>query len=122
MRPCTRRIAPAEKVIKATSLDDLLVEHAPWCRTAPATLLIHTKPLPIGGDPGDCAVGQPVERRDRELEMLVAGVLELCVGQAAEALHEQHHGRHTGAGDLGGIVEWPGRKAMGCAGNGSARL
>ena len=35
MRPCTRRIVPAEDVIKATSLNDLLVEHAPWCRTAP---------------------------------------------------------------------------------------
>ena len=36
MRPCTRRIASAEEVVKATSLDDLLVEHAPWCRTAPS--------------------------------------------------------------------------------------
>jgi hypothetical protein len=79
MRPCTLRIAAAEKIIKATSLDDLLVERAPWCRTTPATLLIHTKPLPIGGDPGDRAVGQPVERSDGELEMLVARVLELCV-------------------------------------------
>ncbi len=45
MRPCTLRIASAEKIIKATSLDDLLVEHAPWCRTAPDALLIHIKPL-----------------------------------------------------------------------------
>jgi len=45
MRPCTRRIASAEEVIKATSLNDVLVEHAPWCRTAPNALLIHTKPL-----------------------------------------------------------------------------
>ena len=45
MRPCTRRIVPAEKIVKATSLDDPLAEHAPWCRTAPATLLIHIKPL-----------------------------------------------------------------------------
>jgi hypothetical protein len=45
MRPCTRRIASAEDVIKATSLDDVLVEHAPWCRTAPNTLPTHTKPL-----------------------------------------------------------------------------
>ena len=35
MRPCTRRIVPAEEVIKATSLNDVLVEHAPWCMTAP---------------------------------------------------------------------------------------
>ena len=45
MRPCTRRIASAEDIIKATSLDDVLVEHAPWCRTAPTALLIHIKPL-----------------------------------------------------------------------------
>jgi hypothetical protein len=44
MRPCTLRIASAEKIIKATSLDDLLVEHAPWCRTAPNALLVHIKP------------------------------------------------------------------------------
>ena len=53
MRPCTRRIVPAEDVIKATSLHDVLGEHAPWCRTAPNAPLIHTKPqgadqLPIG--------------------------------------------------------------------------
>ncbi len=45
MRPCTLRIASAEEVIKATSLNDSLVEHAPWCRAAPAALLIHIKPL-----------------------------------------------------------------------------
>jgi len=47
MRPCTRRIASAEDVIKATSLDDVLVEHAPWCRTAPNAPLIHIKPLDL---------------------------------------------------------------------------
>src|SRR4051794_7868690 len=45
MRPCTRRIAPAEKIIKATSRGDLLGEHTPWCRTAPAALPTHIKPL-----------------------------------------------------------------------------
>ena len=44
MRPCTRRIVPAEDVIKATSLNDVLVEHAPWCMTAPNALPTHTKP------------------------------------------------------------------------------
>src|SRR4029078_11259732 len=44
MRPCTLRIASAEKIIKATSLDDLLVEHAPWCRTTPDALPTHIKP------------------------------------------------------------------------------
>ena len=45
MEPCTRRIVPGECIIRATSLDDALAEHAPWCRTAPATLLMRTKPL-----------------------------------------------------------------------------
>jgi hypothetical protein len=45
MRPCTLRIASAEKIIKATSLDDLLVKRAPWCMTAPATLPTHITPL-----------------------------------------------------------------------------
>jgi RNA polymerase sigma factor (sigma-70 family) len=44
MRPCTLRIASAEKIIKATSLNDLLVEHAPWCRTTPNAPLLHIKP------------------------------------------------------------------------------
>jgi hypothetical protein len=38
MRLCTLRIASAEVDIKATSLDAALVEHAPWCRTAPDAL------------------------------------------------------------------------------------
>jgi len=45
MRPCTLRIASAEGNIKATSLDAALGEYAPWCRTAPAALPIHIKPL-----------------------------------------------------------------------------
>ena len=45
LRPCTLRIASAEGNIKATSLDVALVEPAPWCRTAPDALPIHTKPL-----------------------------------------------------------------------------
>ena len=39
-----RRIVPAENIIKATSLDDALGEHAPWCRTTPNAPLIHIKP------------------------------------------------------------------------------
>jgi hypothetical protein len=47
MRPCTRRIVPAENIIKATSLNDVLGEHAPWCRTTPNALPMHTKPQRI---------------------------------------------------------------------------
>jgi hypothetical protein len=45
MRLCTLRLASAEDGAKATSLDAALGEHAPWCRTTPAALLIHIKPL-----------------------------------------------------------------------------
>jgi len=45
MRPCTRRIVPVEDVTKATSLDDSLAGHAPWCMSAPDALPIHIKPL-----------------------------------------------------------------------------
>ena len=45
MRPCTLRIASAEDDTKATSLTAALVEHAPWCRTAPNALPLHIKPL-----------------------------------------------------------------------------
>ena len=48
MRPCTRRIVPAKGIIKATSLNEALGEHAPWCRTAPAALSIRIKPLEGG--------------------------------------------------------------------------
>jgi uncharacterized protein len=47
MRPCTRRIVPAEGIIKATSLNDALGEHAPWCRTAPNALPIHISHLAV---------------------------------------------------------------------------
>ena len=45
MRPSTLRIASAEDIVKATSLAAALVEHAPWCRTAPATRLMRIEPL-----------------------------------------------------------------------------
>jgi hypothetical protein len=44
MRLCARRIVSAASVVKATSLDDGLVGHAPWRRVAPAALLIRIKP------------------------------------------------------------------------------
>ena len=45
MRPCARRIVSAASVVKATSLDDGPIDHAPWRRAAPAALLIRIKPL-----------------------------------------------------------------------------
>ena len=57
------------------------------------------------GDASDRCVGEPVECGDGELQMLLPGVLELRVGQPAQALHEQHHCRDAGAGDLGCIVQ-----------------
>ncbi len=49
MRPCTLRIVSAAVDIEAWSLDADRVEHAPWCRIAPATLPIHIKPLTSDG-------------------------------------------------------------------------
>ena len=57
-RPCTRRIVPAEDIIKATSLNDALGEHAPWCRTAPNAPPIHTKP-PVGDACESAGARQP---------------------------------------------------------------
>ena len=58
MRPCTRRIASAEDIIKATSLNDVLVEHAPWCRTAPNALPIHTSHLAVARAENEALVRQ----------------------------------------------------------------
>jgi len=58
MRPRTLRIASAEDDSKATSLDAVLGEHAPWCRTAPVTLPIHIKPLGDGPVPVPGSVGE----------------------------------------------------------------
>ena len=64
------------------------------------------------GDPVDGLRREPVERGDRELEVLLPRVLELRVREAAEALDEEHHGRHAGAGHLGGVVEGAGRESV----------
>ena len=65
-----------------------------------------------GGDAGDRLVGQPVERLDRQLEVLLLRVLELRVREAAQALDEQHHRRHAGARDLGRVVQRPARQPV----------
>ena len=83
MRPCTRRIASAVDVIKATSLNHVLVEHAPWCRTTPAALLIHIKPPDDG-----------------EAQKLVVGIrgrsgfaVEPCMGSEVAARRDPDHDR-----------------------------
>ena len=48
---------------------------------------------------------QAVERLHRQLEVLGLRVLELRVREPAQALDEDHHGRHAGARDLGGVVQ-----------------
>jgi hypothetical protein len=40
------------------------------------------------------------------------GVFFFGMGEATQALHKEHHGRHTGAGDLGGIMEGATGQAM----------
>src|SRR4051794_29132437 len=107
MQPCTRRIAPAEKIIKATSLDDLLVEHAPWCRTAPHAPLLHIKPLKtrpgklraslerdLGHDPRAAVCGavhgeRAVERCDPVAQPAQAGAGG-GIGAAAAVVDDRH--------------------------------
>ena len=55
--------------MKATSLDDGLVRRAPWCRTAPAALLTHIKPLGVRGHRG----GRPRARPPRTGQAAVDG-------------------------------------------------
>ena len=76
MRPCTLRIASAEDDIKATSLNDVLVEHAPWCMTAPNALLIHIKPLDAG------AAGVQAAR-------LASGTRAVCLAERALELGKE---------------------------------
>ena len=52
---------------------------------------------------------------DRELEVLVARVLELRVREPAQALDEHHHRGNAGARDLGGVVQRARRQAVGDA-------
>ena len=64
------------------------------------------------GRPGERLRRQAVERLDGELEVLGLRVLELRVAEAAEALDEEHHGRHAGARDLGGVVQRAAREPV----------
>ena len=78
---------------------------------------VRATPPPAQGDetchrPGERLRRQPVERRDRELEVLALRVLELRVREAAQALDEQHHRRDARARDLGRVVQRPGRQPV----------
>jgi hypothetical protein len=68
MRLCPLRTASAADAIEATSLDTARIEHAPWCRTAPAALLIHIEPL----GPGRCT-GRSVDCRYHRCVTEIAG-------------------------------------------------
>ena len=86
MRPCTRRIASAEDSIKATSLDAVPDEHAPWCRTAPDALPIHIKPLmPRAADEPVRLTRIYTRGGDAELPV-VGGVRHAEVGAEVEEL------------------------------------
>ena len=65
-----------------------------------------------GGEPLDRLRREPVERLDRQLEVLRLRVLERRVRQAAQALDEEHHRRHARARDLGGVVQRARREAV----------
>ena len=63
MRPCTRRIVPAEGIIKATSLNDALGEHAP---------LVHDRPKRTP-DPHQASSNRPPGALSSELLRGVGG-------------------------------------------------
>ncbi|MDB6026269.1 MAG: hypothetical protein JWM68_2492, partial [Verrucomicrobiales bacterium] len=44
--------------------------------------------------------------------MLFLRVLDFIMADAVETLDEHHHGRDTGAGDFGGVVQWAGREPI----------
>ena len=56
--------------------------------------------------------GQAVESLDGQFEVLVLRVLELRVRETAQALDEDHHRRHAGACDLGGVVQQSARQPV----------
>src|SRR4051794_26661284 len=66
-------------------------------------------------DPRGGAAGEGVEGADGHLDVLLARVLYLVVRDAAEALDEEHDGRHAGAAGLGGVVERATGEAVGDA-------
>ena len=68
-----------------------------------------------GRDPCGGAAGEGVEGSDGGVEVVLAGVLDLVVGDAAEALDEEHDGGDAGAADLGGVVERAAGEAVGDA-------
>src|SRR5215218_10268696 len=78
--------------------------------------------LASSGHPGDRLRGEPVESRDRQLEVLGLRVLELGVRETAQALDEEHHRRDPGPRDLGGVVERAARKPVRIAGDLAERL
>src|SRR5689334_1841695 len=73
-----------------------------------------------GRDPRGGAAGEGVEGSDGHLDVVLAGVLDLVVGDAAEALDEEHDGGDAGPADLGGVVERAAGEAVGGAAAGLA--
>ena len=56
-------------------------------------------------DPLHRLIGQLVERCHTHLEMLFFGVFDLVVANPVQALHEHHHGRHSGTRDFRGVMQ-----------------
>ncbi len=56
-------------------------------------------------NPVDRPARQFIQCLDAHLDVFFERVLDPVVADAAQGLHEQHHGRHACPGDLGGVVE-----------------
>src|SRR5439155_623490 len=71
----------------------------------------------VSGRPQVLLMHEPVERLHRELDVLLAGVLLPGVREAAQTLHEQHHGGDARPRGLDRVVSGPARHAVRRAGD-----
>src|SRR5262249_14487845 len=85
--------------------------HREWKWSVPGQFCKRLRSVSLP-DPGHRFVGEFVERRYGELDVLFLGVLDPVVADAAEALYEHHDRRDAGPGDFGGVVQRAGRNAM----------
>ena len=59
-----------------------------------------------GLNPPHRFLGEFVEGGHTPFEVFLPGILDFVVADAVQALDEHHHGRHAGARDFGGVVQW----------------
>src|ERR1039458_168265 len=73
--------------------------------------------LSLSANPIHSLRSQLVERGYGQLQMVLARVFNLVVADPLQRLHKEHGGGNAGTGDLGRIVQWPGRQTMRTSGS-----